>query len=123
MRPEGGTGVRDEAGIITRLGSEAGLSIEDARLYLRLLRRGQVPVSEAAEAARLLDRGMAIVSGDGRKIIPVHPRLGIANYYRTWREAMVKEINERRMRVDKLILELIPVYEAATEKNMSGGGG
>jgi len=123
MRPEGGTGVRDEAGIITRLGSEAGLSIEDARLYLRLLRRGQVPVSEAAEAARLLDRGMAIVSGDGRKIIPVHPRLGIANYYRTWREAMVKEINERRMRVDKLIRELIPVYEAATEKSTSGGGG
>jgi hypothetical protein len=36
---------------------------------------------------------------------------------------MVKEINERRMRVDKLILELIPVYEAATEKNMGRGGG
>lgn len=123
MRPEGRAGVRDEAGVITRLGSEAGLSKEDAQLYLRLLSQGQILVSESAEAARLLDRGMAIVSGDGRKIIPVHPRLGIANYYRTWREAMVREINERRMKVDKLILELIPVYEAATEKNISGGGG
>ena len=66
---------------------------------------------------------MAIVSGDGKRVIPVHPRLGIANQYRTWREAMVREINQRRMRVDRLILELIPLYEAATEKNMGSGGG
>jgi hypothetical protein len=110
-----GTGLRDEGDVIRRLGSDAGLSEEDALLYLRLLRRGHIPSSERNKAARILDRGMAIVSGDGRWIIPVHPRLGIANYYRTWREAMVREINERRMRVDRLIIELIPLYEAATE--------
>ncbi len=114
---------RDEADVISRLGTEAGLSKDDALFYLRLLREGAVPRSEAGKAARLLERGMAIVSGDGRRIVPVHPRLGIANHYRTWREAMVREINERRMRVDKLILELIPVYEAATEKKTGGGGG
>ena len=115
--------VRDEEGVLQRLGTEAGLSREDAELYLKLLRTGYVPSARAKEAARLLDRGMAIVSGDGKRIIPVHPRLGIANHYRTWREAMVRQINERRMRVDKLILELIPVYEAATEKKTAGGGG
>ncbi len=114
--------VRDEEDVLKRLGSEAGLSGDDAALYLRLLREGHLPVSEERGAALLLGRGLAIVSGDGRRIIPVHPRLGIANHYRTWREAMVREINERRMRVDKLILELIPVYEAATEKRTGEGG-
>jgi hypothetical protein len=66
---------------------------------------------------------MAIVSGDGKRIVPVHPRLGVANQYRTWREQMVREINERRMRVDKLILQLIPVYEAAMEKKSTTGSG
>ncbi len=120
--PVGEGRVRNEDDVVKRLGSEVGLSAADARLYLKLLGEGQLDVSESSRAAVLLDRGMAIVSGDGRRIIPVHPRLGIANHYRTWREAMVREINERRMRVDKLILELIPVYEAATEKKMGKGG-
>ena len=115
--------VKDETAVVKRLGAEAGLSQEDAQLYLKLLRSGQIPASEAESASNLLDRGMAIVSGDGKRVIPVHPRLAIANYYRTWRENMVREINERRMRIDKLILELIPVYEAAMEKKTMGGGG
>ena len=119
----GRTDVRYEGDVVARLGSEVGLSREDALLYLKLLQEGDIPISERRKTERLLDRGMAIVSGDGKRIIPVHPRLGIANNYRTWREAMVREINERRMKVDKLILELIPVYEAAMEKNMGGGGG
>lgn len=116
-------GIRDEGDVVARLGSEVGLSREDALLYLKLLQEGNIPVSERGKAERLLVKGMAIVSGDGKRIIPVHPRLGIANHYRTWREAMVREINERRMRVDKLILELIPVYEAAMEKKTGSGGG
>jgi len=116
-------GIRDEGDVTARLGSEVGLSREDALLYLRLIREGRIPVSERGKAERLLDKGMAIVSGDGKRIIPVHPRLGIANNYRTWREAMVREINEKRMRVDKLILELIPAYEAAMEKKTRSGGG
>ncbi len=116
LKPNRGPDVKDEAAVVKSLGAEAGLSQEDALLYIKLLRLGQFPASEAALASNLLDRGMAIVSGDGKRVIPVHPRLGIANYYRTWRENMVREINERRMRIDKLILELIPVYEAAMEK-------
>ncbi|MDG6983733.1 MAG: hypothetical protein JRN28_04210 [Nitrososphaerota archaeon] len=123
MSPGARAGPRGEEDVVARLGTEAGLSRGDAVLYLRLLRDGQLPVSDAAKASVLLDRGMAIVSGDGKRVIPVHPRLGIANHYRTWREAMVREINERRMRVDKLILELIPVYEAAREKSTEAGGG
>jgi len=47
---------------------------------------------------------------------------GLVNHYRIWRESRVREINERRLRVDKLMLELIPVYEAATEKRANEGG-
>jgi hypothetical protein len=115
-------GPKDEKDVVRRLGTEAGLSRDDAMLYLKLLHDGGLPLAQAGKATTLLDRGMAIVSGDGKRVIPVHPRLGIANYYRTWREAMVREINERRMRTDKLILELIPAYEAATEKSMGTGG-
>jgi len=114
--------IRGEEDVVGRLGTEVGLTRGDALLYLRLLREGRIPSSESAKASHLLERGMAIVSGDDKWVIPVHPRLGIANHYRTWREAMVREINERRMRVDKLILELIPVYEAATEKKTASGG-
>ena len=121
MSPERGL-VRDEADVLARLGKETGLSEEDAALYLVLLRDGSIPSRDAKKATRLIDGGMAILSGDGKRIIPVHPRLGIANFYRTWREAMMREINERRMRVDRLILELIPVYEAATEKKTGSGG-
>ncbi|HEV2225744.1 MAG TPA: hypothetical protein VGR56_02945 [Nitrososphaerales archaeon] len=123
MKPTRGPEVKDEAAVIKSLGVEAGLSQEEASLYIRLLREGQIPVAETEPTSKLLDKGMAIVSGDGKRVIPVHPRLGIANHYRVWREAMVREINDRRMRTDKLILELIPVYEAAMEKNTMGGGG
>ncbi len=115
---------KDDGGLVERLGSEAGLSEEDALMYLRLLREGQVPVGEGTgQTSKLVDLGMAIVSGDGKRVIPVHPRLGVANHYRTWREAMTREINERRMRTDKLILELIPLYEAAMEKRARERGG
>ena len=112
-----GPGLRDEEEVLSRLGAETGLSREEAALYVKMLRDGSVPAAEKGRASELLEKGMAIVSGDGKRVVPVHPRLGVANQYRSWREAMVREINERRMRVDRLILELIPLYEAATEKS------
>lgn len=113
----------DEAAIARELEEEARLDGQGASAYLRLLKEGSLQISEMDASARpLIERGMAIVSGDGKRIIPVHPRLGIANQYRTWREAMVRQINDRRMKVDKLILELIPVYEAAMEKRTERRG-
>jgi predicted nuclease with RNAse H fold len=113
----------DEPDVVSRLGSEAGLSEVEARGYLALLRDGSIPAEPPREEmTRLIRRGMAIFSGDGHSVVPVHPRLGIANFYRTWRENAVREINERRIRVDKLIIELIPMYEAATEKRIAGRG-
>jgi len=111
--------LKDREDVVKRLGSEAGLSRGEAELYLRLLEDGRLPLSsKGPELEKLKSEGMVILSGDGKRFVPLHPRLAIANHYRTWRESMVREINERRMRVDRLILELIPLYEAATEKRL-----
>ena len=121
--PERGV-LRDVEDVIRRLGSEAGLSRSEAELYLKLLNDGSLPLSSrGAGLEKLQSEGMVILSGNGRAYVPVHPRLAIANHYRTWRERMVKEMNDRRMRVDRLILELIPLYEAATEKRLARKGG
>jgi hypothetical protein len=121
QRPHGV--LKDEEGIIRRLGTEVGLSRDEAVYYLKLISDGSAEASTERELAeRLTRKGMVILSGDGKRILPVHPRLGLANHYRIWRENMVREINERRMRVDKLILELLPFYEAATEKKAGEGG-
>ena len=114
--------MKDRARVLEELHAEAGLDGESGELYLEILEKGSVPVGRKAEAGLLLEKGMIIVSGDDKRLLPVHPRLGVANQYRTWREDMVREINERRTKVDKLILELIPVYEAATEKRAKAGG-
>ena len=116
--------MRDEREVLRELGEEAGLSDDEGKLYLKLLTDGSIRAkNRPKDAEKLLETGMAIISGDGKRVIPVHPRLGVANHYRTWRENMVREINAKRMRTDKLILELIPLYEAAMEKRASGGGG
>jgi len=116
LKAPGRTGLRDEVDVLNGLREETGVNEQEGVLYLELLTAGSIPSKRAPEARALVEKGMAILSGDGKRVIPVHPRLGIANQYRTWREAKVREINDRRMRVDRLILELIPLYEAATEK-------
>lgn len=115
--------VRDESALVQGLVREVGLTVGEANLYLALVKEGGVPARKKPQGVqRLLDEGMVILSGDNAKYIPVHPRLAVANHYRAWREAMVREIGERRMRVDKIILELIPLYEAAMEKRTSRTG-
>lgn len=114
--------LRDEAAVKARLVQEVGLTEGEAKLYLQVLKRRRLPIAQKSrDVETLLDKGMIILSGDNREFIPVHPRLAVANSYRVWRESMVREINEKRMRVDRLILELIAVYEAATEKKLGEG--
>jgi len=114
--------LRDEEEVLGRLEEEVELTRKEARTYLKLLRNGSAPRKQGSpEIEKLMELGMVILSGDNSRFIPVHPRLAVANHFRTWREKLVKEINERRMRVDRLILELIPLYEAATEAKIAEG--
>lgn len=113
----------DEAEVVSQLVAEVGLDGREAKLYLKVLSEGSLPAAaKSPELSKLVEEGMVILSGDNSRFIPVHPRLAIANHYRTWRETMIREMNERRMRVDKLILRLIPVYEATAERKRAGSG-
>ncbi len=113
--------LRDEEDVLRRLEEEVELTKKEARAYLGLLKTGSLPARQRSpEIAKLLELGMVILSGDNSRFIPVHPRLAVANHFRTWREKLVKEINDRRMRVDRLILELIPLYDAMNEKRLEG---
>ena len=115
--------LRDEESVIKRLGSEIELSRQEAELYLRILKEGELPKTEQNNSTELLlSRGIIVLAGDDRKYIPVHPRLAIANFFRTYQERVSRELKEKRMRVDKLIFELIPVYEAAMEKRLTQKG-
>ena len=116
--------LRDEEGVIRSLASDVELGREEATLYLKILREGGIPKAEKNRSTEvLLSRGMILLSGDGSRFIALHPRLGVANYFRTYQERVTRELRERRMRVDKLILELIPVYEATMKKKLSEQGG
>ena len=115
---------RDEEAVVRSLGTDIELGREEAMLYLKILREGGIPKAEKNRSTEvLLSRGMILLSGDGSRFIALHPRLGVANYFRTYQEQVTRELRERRMRVDKLILELIPVYEAATKKRLAEQGG
>ena len=109
-----------EEEVLGQLVSEVGLEPGEARLYLEILGKGALPAAQKQQGlAKLVEKGMVILSGDNSRFIPVHPRLAIANHYRSWRESMIKEMNDRRMRVDRLILRLIPVYEATIDKKLA----
>ena len=115
---------RDEEAVIRSLGTDIELGREEAMLYLKILREGGIPKAEKNRSTEvLLSRGMILLSGDGSRFIALHPRLGVANYFRTYQEQVTRELRERRMRVDKLILELIPVYEATMKKKLAEQGG
>ena len=114
---------RDEEAVIRSLGTDIELGREEAMLYLKILREGGIPKAEKNRSTEvLLSRGMILLSGDGSRFIALHPRLGVANYFRTYQVWVTRELREKRMRVDKLILELIPVYEAATKKKLAEQG-
>src|SRR5437899_993551 len=116
--------LRDEEAVIGSLASDVELGREEATLYLKILREGGIPKAEKNRSTEvLLSRGMILLSGDGSRFIALHPRLGVANYFRTYQEGVTRELRERRMRVDKLILELIPVYEATMKKKLADQGG
>jgi hypothetical protein len=109
--------MRDESEIVRSLVLDAGLSEKEAIAYIDMLKKGKVKKENADSAILgLAEKGMVILSADNTSYIPTHPRLAVANQFRTWREKILKEMNERRMRIDKLILELIPMYEKLEEK-------
>ncbi len=114
--------LKGEEGTIRSLGTEASLSRDEATYHLKSMSDGSAEASTERELAeRLTQRGTAVLSGDDKRILPLDPRLGLASPHRIWKENRMRERDKRR-RVDILILEPVPVCEAATEKRADEGG-
>jgi hypothetical protein len=101
--------IRDEASVLQRLADYLGLPEDEARLYLRALKEGSLTDGHVRP---LLARGMLIRSSDEKVYLPVHPRLALSNLFRSRSDRRSTEMREKRKLVDKLTLELIPVYES-----------
>jgi hypothetical protein len=112
--------LRDEVSVIERMQAELGLTKGEAELFVEFLKQKRMKrsslVKKKTELAGLEARGMVIKSSDNSAYLPVHPRLALSNIFRSWQEDLVRRMRERRLAVDRLTLELIPLYESEGSK-------
>ena len=88
------------------------IPMKEAELYLETLRQGIcVPRDPATRdrARSLAARGVLILGARGESYLPLHPRLALSNLFRVYEETVTRQRKERRLRVDRLTLELIPL--------------
>ncbi len=103
---------RDRPSLVQDLHTQLGLPLEEAELYVRTLGEGRCRPSEAGTrrvAASLSARGMFILDGSGDSYLAVHPRLALSNLFRAYEEKLMRERKEKRLFVDRLTLELLPL--------------
>ena len=103
-----------------------GIPSEEAELYVTALVEGGCYPSDlrtSAAAASLSARGMFILDSDGKTYLAVHPRLALSNLFRAYEEKALRERKEKRLLVDKLTLELIPLLPAETKGTNPGSPG
>ena len=99
--------LRDEPSVLSRMVEYFGLSQKEAKTYLVALKEGSV----SGDPGSLVSRGMLIRSSDEKVYLPVHPRLALSNLFRSQSDRLSPEMKAKRRLVDKLTLELVPVYE------------
>jgi hypothetical protein len=106
--------------------AELEMTQDEADLYVAALTKGRLEPAakqERAVADELLAKGMFIVEARGGAYLPVHPRLALSNYFRAYEERMIRKRKEKRLAIDRLTLELIPLYEDSKDRNHGGAGG
>jgi hypothetical protein len=106
--------------------AELEMTHEEAELYVAALTGGRLRPStkgERAVADDLMAKGMFILEARGGAYLPVHPRLALSNFFRAYEERMIRKRKEKRLAIDRLTLELIPLYEDSKDRNHGGAGG
>ncbi len=118
---------RDSASLVRDIHEALEIPTEEAELYLRALAQGRCMPADAttrALAESLSARGMMILDASGKSYLAVHPRLAMSNLFRAYEERLTRQKKEKRLLVDKLTLELIPLLPAESKgTNASGPGG
>ena len=97
---------------------------EEAELYVRTLMAGRCEPKDPrtkAVAESLSARGMLIVDANGDSYLAVHPRMALSNLFRAYEERAARQRKEKRLLVDKLTLELIPLLPGESKGTNASG--
>ncbi len=100
------------------------IPVEEAELYVSALIKGRyVPADAGAKAVAesLSARGMLILDAKGGSYLAVHPRMAISNLFRAYEERMTRQRKEKRLVVDRITLELIPLMPGETKGTNASG--
>jgi hypothetical protein len=118
---------RDKGSLVRDIHEALEIPLEEAELYVSTLMDGRcVPrdASARAVADSLSARGMLILDAKGGSYLAVHPRMALSNLFRAYEERAIRQRKEKRLLVDKLTLELIPLLPGESKgTNASGLGG
>jgi len=115
---------RDPGALAQLLHEALEIPAEEARLYVDALIEGRYVAADAggrAAAESLAGRGMLILDAKGESYLAVHPRMAISNLFRAYEERMVRQRKEKRLLVDRLTLELIPLMPDETKGTNASG--
>lgn len=115
---------RDPALLVRDIHEALEIPLEEADLYVKTLREGRFVPSDAkakSVAESLSARGLLILDSGGRAFLAVHPRMAMSNLFRTYDERLTRQRKERRLLVDKLTLELIPLLPGETKGTNASG--
>jgi len=115
---------RDPRTLARQVHEVLDIPIQEAELYVSTLIEGRfVPADEAAKGAAesLSARGMLIMDAQGRSYLAVHPRMAISKLFRAYEERMIRQRKEKRLLVERLTLELIPLLPGETKGTNANG--
>jgi len=114
---------RDLRSIVEDLHRTLEIPMEEADSYVKALVGGGWAPGDGGEeevARSLCARGMLIRNPRGRSYLAVHPRLAISNLFRAYEERLIRQRKEKRLLVDRLTLELIPLIPGESKRTNPG---
>jgi len=114
---------RDTASLVRDIHEALDIPPEEAELYVRALMQGGIAPKDSqteAVAQALSARGMLILEANGAAYLAVHPRMALSNLFRAYEERAVRQRKEKRLLVDKLTLELIPLLPGESKGTNAG---
>ena len=115
---------RGKGSLVQDIHEALEIPLEEAELYVStLMDGGYVPrdASARAVADSLSARGMLILDAKGGSYLAVHPRMALSNLFRAYEERAVRQRKEKRLLVDKLTLELIPLLPGESKGTNASG--
>jgi hypothetical protein len=115
---------RDKGSLVRDIHEALEIPVEEAELYVSTLMEGRCVPRDAhakAVADSLSARGMLILDAKGGSYLAVHPRMALSNLFRAYEERAVRRRKEKRLLVDKLTLELIPLLPGESKGTNASG--